>query len=146
MKRYRSAALILVTCTGGLSVAACSAGITSASTVTSSPDASSSHSVTASPSPEGSLVSVGGSIGSFPVPPGAKVAENIAEGKDIVILFGSVSPAEVSRFYTSVLPRDGYKITDNTLATLNNEAGAAITFTGHGYKGTIGADSSIPSA
>jgi hypothetical protein len=50
----------------------------------------------------------------------------------------------VSSFYSSVLPKDGYKITMNTLTSENNGTGAAIEFTGHGYKGTIGALSNLP--
>jgi hypothetical protein len=67
------------------------------------------------------------------------VVENVSYGKQIAIILSSISPAKVSSFYTSALPRAGYKITSNSLATLNNGAGAAIDFTGHGYKGTIGA-------
>ena len=82
---------------------------------------------------------MGGSIGSFPIPSGAKVVENASYGKQIAIILSSISPAKVSAFYTSALPRAGYKITSKSLATLNNSAGAAIAFAGHGYKGTIGA-------
>jgi hypothetical protein len=147
MNRYRSAALALVTCAASLSLAACSAGITAAAPTASSPAASSSHSAASRPasgsSSPGSTVSAG-SI-SFPIPPGAKVIENITSSKQTAIILGSVKPAEVSRFYTSVLPKDGFKITNNTLASENNGSGAAIDFRGHGYKGTIGAVSNLSS-
>ncbi len=146
MNTHRSAALVLATCAAGLSLAACSAGITSSAT--SSPAASSraaSRSAAASPaSGSGSAVSVGGSIGSFPIPPKAQVVENATENKQTVIILSSVSPSEVSSFYTVALPRAGYKIASNSLATLNSNTGAAIEFTGHGYKGTIGAVSNLP--
>jgi hypothetical protein len=144
MNRYRFATLALVTCVAGVSLAACSAGITSAPPAASSPAASTSHPASARPASDaGTTVSVGGSIGRFPIPPGATVIENGTDNNEIVILLGTVTPAEVSRFYTSALPRDGYKITTNTMTTLNNGAGAAIEFTGHGYKGTIGAESGL---
>jgi hypothetical protein len=146
MNRYRSAAVALVTGAAGLSLAACSAGITSAS-ATPSPTASASHSAASRPtsgsSSSGSTVSVAG-LGSFPIPARAKVVENATMDKQTVILLGSVSPSQVSSFYSSVLPKDGYKITINTLTSENNGTGAAIEFTGHGYKGTIGAVSNLP--
>jgi hypothetical protein len=58
-----------------------------------------------------------------------------------------VTPAQVSRFYTAELPRDGYKISGSTLvAGGTGGAGAvmAMEFSGHGYQGTIGALSSLP--
>lgn len=143
MNICRCAALTAVTCAAALSLAACSAGITSTSQAAPSPSQTPSRSATASPSASGSTVSVGGSLGSFPIPAHAKVVENITEGGQTVILLGSVSPSEVSSFYASALPRAGYKITMNTLATMNNNTGAAIEFTGHGYKGTISAESNI---
>jgi hypothetical protein len=94
------------------------------------------------------MVSVGGPIGRFPVPAGATVVENITNGNQTVILLSSVPPSEVSSFYTAELPRDGFKITSNTLVTGNAGgigAGAAIEFSGHGYKGTIGAVTNLPS-
>ncbi len=144
MNIRRCAALALVTCAAALSLAACSAGITSATTApptqTPAPSRSASASQSAVAGPPGGGA---GPIGSFPIPAHAKVVENITEGNETVILLGSVSPSEVSSFYAAALPRAGYKITMDTLATLNNETGAAIEFTGHGYKGTIGADSNL---
>jgi hypothetical protein len=93
------------------------------------------------------MVSVGGPIGRFPVPAGATVVENVTDGKQAVVLLSSVTPSEVSRFYTAELPRDGFKITSNTLVTGNVGgigAGAAIEFSGHGYRGTIGAVTNLP--
>ena len=97
MNRYRSAALTLVTCAASLLLAACSAGITAAPPTASSPAASSSHPAASRPasgsSSPGSTVSAG-SI-SFPIPPGAKVVENVTSGKQIAIILSSVSPAAV---------------------------------------------------
>ncbi len=143
MNKYCSGAL--VTSVAVLSLTACSAGITAASppassSATSPAAASSPGTATAAGSlSSGTTVHVGGSIGSFPIPSGAKVVENASYGKQIAIILSSISPAKVSAFYTSALPRAGYKITSKSLATLNNGAGAAIAFAGHGYKGTIGA-------
>ena len=135
MNKYCSGAL--VTSVAVLSLTACSAGITAASPPASSP--ATSPAAAAGSLSSGTTVHVGGSIGSFPIPSGAKVVENASYGKQIAIILSSISPAKVSAFYTSALPRAGYKITSKSLATLNNGAGAAIAFAGHGYKGTIGA-------
>jgi hypothetical protein len=59
------------------------------------------------------------------------------------IVFGSVSPSEASRFYTTALPRAGYTITSNSSATGSSFSGTGIWFTGHGYDGQIGALSSF---
>jgi len=67
----------------------------------------------------------------------------VTAGKQTVILLGSVTPAAVSSFYMSALPQAGYKITENTLTTVSGGTGAAIEFTGHGYKGIISAESNI---
>lgn len=62
-------------------------------------------------------------------------------GKQDLIEVGSVTPAQASTFYTSALPRAGYKITDNTLTSDPNtgtpQGMAEITFTGDGYTGLI---------
>ena len=58
-------------------------------------------------------------------------------------IFGSVSPSEVSRFYTTALPRAGYTIISNSSATGDSFSGTGIWFTGHGYSGQIGALSSF---
>jgi hypothetical protein len=129
-----------------VSVAACTAGITTASTtaapVTSAPAPSRSVSVARSsstPASSGRTVAISGSIGSFPVPAGAKVAENVADGKHIIIFFSSVTPANVSSFYSAALPRAGYTISGNSILNEGGVTEAIIDFTGHGYKGDIGA-------
>ena len=94
MNKYRSTALALACCAASVSVAACTAGITTASTTaapaTSTPAPSRSASVarsTSTPASSGRTVAISGSVGSFPVPAGAKVAENVADGKHIIIFF-----------------------------------------------------------
>jgi hypothetical protein len=52
----------------------------------------------------------------------------------------------VSSFYTSALPRAGYTITLNVLSHTNTGADAEISFTGHGYKGSISALSELPAS
>jgi hypothetical protein len=154
MIRYRCAVLALAICAAGLSLAACTAGITSvtssaaASRLTGSPTSSTaSASIRPSSSPStGRIVSVNGSIDTFPIPSGAKVDENLGDGKVIEIFFSSVTPSGVSRFYTLALPRAGYTITLNTLNQANTDAAAEITFTGHGYKGSIIALSELPAS
>jgi hypothetical protein len=151
MKRYRSATLALVTCAAALSLAACSAGVTQATPATSTtavskPASSPTPSHTASPAAAGGTVSLGGSLGNFPLPPGAKVLENATYGNKITLILSSVPPAQVSSFYTSALPHAGYKITSNSSAVIGNSTDAGIEFTGHGYKGLLGAISSVPSS
>jgi hypothetical protein len=84
-------------------------------------------------------VKVGGPLGSFPVPPGAKVVENVTSGRTVDLVLDSVTPSRVSRFYGSALPHAGYTVSNNTSAAGSSFAGTSIKFTGHGYKGTIGA-------
>jgi hypothetical protein len=152
MKAYRRMAMAVTTCAAGLSLAACTAGVTTASPATSrssatSPAASSPAAATspASPAPASSAdtVKVDAPIGSFPIPPAAQVMFNSTCDKEIVIELVSVTPAQASSFYTSALPQAGYKITGNSLlsGTGNGIPGsvATIEFTGHGYKGTISA-------
>ena len=142
MNKYRNAGAALAACAAALSLAACSAGITTASTATTAATSSSSPSRTAtatsaSPSaPAGRMLSVSGKISTFPVPAGAKVAENISLNNDIDIMFGKVTPAKVQSFYTQALPRAGYTITGNQ--SVSGSGGVIIMqFTGHGYKGTV---------
>ena len=148
MKAYCRVAMAVTTCAAGLSLAACTAGVTTASPAASrsaatSPAASSPAAATspASTSPAGT-VSVDAPIGSFPVPPGAQVLLNSTCDKQIIIELGSVTPAQASSFYTATLPKAGYKVTSNSLlaetGTLPGSA-ATIDFTGRGYKGTIAA-------
>ncbi|HEX6454359.1 MAG TPA: hypothetical protein VF060_33480 [Trebonia sp.] len=160
MNRYRFVAMTVTSCAAGLSLAACSAGITTAKPVTStspaakpvrspsptagrtgsSPTGSSSHTTPASAG-SGDTVQVDAPIGSFPIPHGAQVVANMPCGKQVLIELGSVTPAQASTFYTSALPRAGYKVTDNTLTsdpdTGNPQGMAEFTFTGHGYTGLI---------
>lgn len=168
MDTYRRMALAVTFCATGLTLAACSAGITTATTatsgtpaatgagsspaespsVTSSPDQAPPPSTpTPSPAVSGSTVSVNAPIGSFPIPHGAQVMVNVTCGKQIIIELTSVTPSTASSFYNSALPRDGYKITGNTLID-GSESGlpgnaAGIEFSGHGYKGEITALSNL---
>jgi hypothetical protein len=150
MNAYRYIGMAVTICAASLSLAACSAGITSANPKTSpsaaashagsSPAASPSHATSAS-ADAGSTVHVDAPIGSFPIPSGAQVAANMPCGKEILIELGSVTPAQASDFYTAALPQAGYKITDNTLNSDPNTGAsqgiAEFTFTGHGYTGLI---------
>jgi ABC-type phosphate transport system substrate-binding protein len=156
MINYRSAALTLAACAAGLAVTACTAGITTASSpTTSAPAPTRSASVRAAASsrapsgraPSGRMIKVTGSVGSFPVPTGAKVTENIAiDQKDVVVAFNSVTPANVSSFYATALPRAGYTISGNSVVTQGGSIVAFVFFSGHGYKGDIGALSKPPAS
>jgi hypothetical protein len=143
----RLMATAVVTCAGGLSVTACSAGITSAGP-TASPAPAASR--TASPSAAGTsaaapapgdTVSVDAPLGSFPVPHQAQVVLNTMCDKEVLIELTSITPAQASAFYLSALPRAGYKITGNSLVTGSGSGlpgtTAEIEFTGHGYTGTM---------
>jgi hypothetical protein len=144
----RYAAAALAACAVSLSLAACSAGITTASTATTSssspsPSRSATVAATSSPAPAGRMVAVSGKISTFPVPAGAKVAENVSLNNDISIGFGKVTLAKVQSFYAEALPKAGYTITSDSSAS---ESGGVvlIQFTGHGYKGQISALASAP--
>jgi ABC-type phosphate transport system substrate-binding protein len=144
MKRYRSTVLALACCAASVSGAACTAGISTATTApaTSAPAPSHSASVAvSSPSPasSGRTVTISGSIRSFPVPAKAKVAENVAGSQEIVVIFSSISPAQVSSFYATALPRAGYSISNNSVLSESGSTVAIIQFSGHGYKGNIDA-------
>ena len=52
-------------------------------------------------------------------------------------MFGSVVPADVSRFYATALPKAGYSVSTNSMLTKGGDHGAYIEFSGHGFKGTI---------
>jgi hypothetical protein len=148
MNKYRSAALVLAACAVGVSAAACSSGSSStSSSAATSPaatsPAASSQAISSSPPPTtgpaiaGRTLTVKGSLGSFPVPASAKVAENMAGGQSVVLVFGSVVPADVSRFYATELPKAGYSVTTNSMLSKGGDNGAYIVFSGHGFKGTI---------
>jgi hypothetical protein len=131
MNKYRSAAVTLAVGAASLTLAACTAGITTAGPAVSSSSAS--------PADAGRTIEVSNGIGSFPVPAGAKVAENIASRQETVIFFDMVTPARVSSFYAQALPRAGYTVTANSVITQSGATVALIQFTGHGVKGTIDA-------
>ncbi len=151
MNAFRPKALALVAGAATLSLTACSAGITTASSAGSASSASSpatspaaptlSASAAASspgPAPSASTVEVTGQLGYFPVPAGAKVADNVVLDQQVIIIFSMITPAQVLAFYTSALPRAGYKITGSEMVS---EAGgtAAIEFSGRGFTGEIAA-------
>src|SRR6266567_2575457 len=117
MNHYRTAVLAAAACAAGISLAACSA------TTTASP--------ASSPASAGSTVSVSGPIGRFPVPPGAQVIDDGTDNGHYDIVFGSVSPSVVSRFYTTALPRAGYTITSNSSAAGDSFSGTGISFGGN---------------
>ena len=93
MNKYRPAAVTLAACAASLSLAACSAGITTSSTATTdattSASTSPSRSASASPSPAaaGRVLKVSGSVGTFPVPAGAKIAQNLGTGQETIVIF-----------------------------------------------------------
>jgi len=148
MIKHRSAALALAACAASLTVAACSAGTPTASSAASSPAASSSNAsalpvsssappTTGAPIP-GRMLTIKGALGAFPVPAKANVGENMSGGTSVILVFGSITPVDVARFYATALPQAGYTVTTNSL--VSNKAGqngALIQFTGHGYKGNI---------
>jgi hypothetical protein len=143
MNVYRLIAMAVAICAVGLSAGACTAGITTAHPATSrSPAASRTASQTPPPAPApADTVSVDAPIGSFPIPHGAQVAANMPSGNQVLIELGSVTPAQAYAFYSSALPRAGYKITENLLTTEPKtgtpQGMAEITFTGHAYTGLI---------
>jgi hypothetical protein len=151
MNRYRPAAVTLAACAASLSLAACTAGTTTASTAKTSPAASSrsgssalasakaSASASASASLASSTIQVGGEVGSFPVPAGAKVAENVASSQETVIIFDMVTPAKVSSFYARALQQAGYTVTINSVISQSGNTVAIIQFTGKGFRGNIDA-------
>ena len=146
MNKYRYAVAALTACAASLSLAACTAGITTASTATTSPAAptsssssSASASASASPALASRTIKLSGEAGSFPLPAGAKVAENVASPEGTIVFFNQVTPAKVSSFYAQALPRAGYTITANSVISQSGSNVAFIQFTGHGIKGTIDA-------
>jgi hypothetical protein len=142
MNRYRPAAVALAACAANLSLAACSAGITTASTATTTAAAVSRSGSSASASASaaaGHMLQVSGKVGSFPVPTGAKIAENVASSEETVVFFSAITPAKVSSFYAQALPQAGYTITTNSVFSQSGSTVALIQFTGHGFKGNIDA-------
>lgn len=144
MNKHRPAAVTIATCAASLSLAACAVGTTTASKATS-PAASSRSgpSVSVSASAPANLASrtikVGGKVGSFPVPVGAKVAETIVSSQETGIIFDMITPAEVSSFYARALRQAGYTVTTNSVLSQSGNTAALIQFTGHGFTGNIDA-------
>jgi len=94
------------------------------------------------------MLSVSDSLGAFPVPAGAGVAENVTDSGQTFVILSSITPEQASSFYLAVLPRRGFRITSNALVGGDNGGAGSTTFiefSGHGYKGTIGALSNLPS-
>ena len=143
MNRYRSAALVLAACAVGMSAAACSSGNSSSTSSSAATSPAASSQVISSPPPTtgppiaSRTLTVKGSLGGFPVPASATVAENMAGGQSVVVVFGSVVPTDVARFYATALPKAGYSVTTNSMLSKGGDNGAYIVFSGHGYKGTI---------
>ena len=157
MNKYRSAVLALAVGAASLTVAACSSGTPTASSAASSPAASSpaasssaasssaaaGQGVISSAPPStgapipGRMLTVQGTLGTFPVPAAAKVGENMSGGQSVIVVFGSIAPADVARFYATALPQAGYTVTSNALVSKGGQNGALIVFSGHGYKGNI---------
>jgi hypothetical protein len=141
MNKYRSSAAALAACAASLSLAACAAGTTATSLATTSPAApsraSASASASASPAAASRMIQVSGKVGSFPVPAGAKVVQNIGSSQETVVIFSKITPAKVSSFYAQALPRAGYTVTANSVITQSGNTVTYIQFTGHGLKGNI---------
>jgi len=154
MTRYRSATLALAACAASLALAACSAGTPSASSSATAPASATGTGtaapVTSAPAPTGGApipgrtLQVKGKLGSFPVPASARIGENMSGGSALVLVFGSVAPADVSRFYAAALPKAGYTVTTNSLVSQGGQNGALIQFSGHGYRGNIEAVDQFP--
>jgi len=148
MNAFRSKALTLVAGAATLSLTACTAGVTTASSASSpatSPAAPSRSAAVAASSPgasspgaapSASTIALSEPPGSFPVPAGAKVADNVVITGTVILFFSGITPAKVLAFYTNALPQAGYKITGSEMVS---EAGgtAAIMFSGHGFKGEV---------
>jgi hypothetical protein len=148
----------LATGAAALTLAACSAGITSANRPQAAATSASHHptppparTAASSPSssPTANTARVAG-LGAFPLPSGAQVAANLACGKGDIIEAGPVSPAAAAAFYTSALPQAGYTITENALSsdptTGAPDGIATVMFTGHRYSGVIIAMADVSSA
>ena len=144
MNKYRYAVAALTACAAIPSLAACTAGITTASTTTTSPAAPSASSASSSasqgaPALASRTIKVNGGVGSFPVPAGANVVENVASSEETAIIFDKITPAKVSSFYAHALLRAGYTITTNSVLSQSGGTAAIIMFTGHGFTGNIDA-------
>ena len=124
MNAFGSKALTLVAGAATLSLTACSAGVTTASSATSpavSP-AATSHSASAAASspgaaPSASMFALSEPPGSFPVPTGVKLADNVVISGTVILFFSGITPAKVLAFYTNALPQAGYKITGSEMVS-----------------------------
>jgi hypothetical protein len=157
---YLNVAAALAAAAACLSLAACSAGITSSAGVeaaasrsaaamasSASAAAVASASASASRAAAGRMIKVTGLSATIPVPTGAKVVANTAmniDGKQTEIFFDLVAPAKVASFYTTALPRHGYKVTANSLMTQSGSTVALIEFSGRGIKGMIDSVAKFP--
>jgi hypothetical protein len=143
MNKFRSATLALVACAASLSLAACSAGTPTASSSSTPTATGTTVPVSSAPVPttgapiSGRMLTIQGALGTFPIPAAAKVGENMGGGPSVIVVFGSIVPADVARFYATALPQAGYTVTTNSLVSKGGQNGAVVVFTGHGYKGTI---------
>ncbi|HUN33539.1 MAG TPA: hypothetical protein VMU95_16130 [Trebonia sp.] len=147
MNTYRRMAMAMMTGAAGLSLAACSAGITTARPGTSpSPVASHTGSPTTAPASHSApprqrpaaTVSLDAAIPSFPIPPGSSMVENFSCPKQIYVMVSPVTPPESSAFYSTALPKAGYKIeADLSTGTGTAQATTEIQFSGHGSEGWI---------
>lgn len=133
MNFYRTTALAAAACAVAVALTACDGTFTTTSVVSPVSTATGSR-LTA-----GSTDSVSSPVGDFPVPPGAQVINEGNNNGSYDIIFGSVTPSEVSSFYTGALPRAGYTIISDTSGSGDFFSGTGIWFNGHGYNGQIGA-------
>jgi hypothetical protein len=83
------------------------------------------------------MLAVDGKVSSFPVPAGAKIAQNIGAAGQIIIIFSTVTPAKLSSFYRQALPKAGYTVSTNSVISQGGNTVVLIQFTGHGIKGNI---------
>jgi hypothetical protein len=72
----------------------------------------------------------------FPVPPGASVKVGTTTGKASTVTLSGVTSDRATTFYRGALPPAGYRITSDVgFGSITH----AISFTGHGVTGSIGA-------
>lgn len=153
MTKYRPATLALAAGAATLAVAACSsAGTPSASSSSTPTGTKTAVPVVSAPVPttgtpiQGTTITLKGKLGSFPVPKEAKIGENVSGGSSLLLIFGSIVPSDVARFYATALPQAGFTITTNTLVSQGGQHGAIVEFNGKGYKGTIESVDELPGA
>lgn len=130
MNVHRAAVTVIACCLATAGVTACSAGIIRPGSSSGSP---ASH--------QDGKVGVGGTLGSFPIPPGATVISKITTSHADLLVLGQVKAEQAAAFYTSVLPGDGYTISTSITGT----RGTVIVFTGHGYQGELIGSDGVPS-